>query len=230
MQNPMLPTSSLAAPGQLECVAVTQPLDDPLGTGIGDRITHAIGREVFRRRGAAGLSQSALGQRMTDLGQAWSRTSVAKLEGGKRASISVAELLALALVFGVPPVTLIADPRSDLDVPLATGVDVSPWKALLWLIGSVQLDTLNASADSSAAQVIHDGYTIFDSVQGLERENPEDPKLTDENHRSLLRTIASRLHSLRRLGVPYPPIVPAWVYQRADELGVALPGGSADGG
>jgi transcriptional regulator with XRE-family HTH domain len=82
------------------------------------------------------MSQEELGRRMSDLGcEGWGRTTVQKLENDRRGSISVQELLALASVLGVPPVLLVADPRTGATVPVGAGREMSPDDALAWLVG-----------------------------------------------------------------------------------------------
>lgn len=44
---------------------------------------------------------------MTGLGFSWSRLVVTKLELGRRETVSVDEAIALAALFGLPPMTLI---------------------------------------------------------------------------------------------------------------------------
>lgn len=77
---------------------------------------------------------------MNEQGIPWNRTTVAKLETGRRESISVRELLALAVVLDVPPVWLLADPKQDGLVAIAEGLEVEPWSALLWLTGTQPLE------------------------------------------------------------------------------------------
>ena len=61
-----------------------------------------------------GWSAAELARRMQAAGIPWERIVVTKLETGRRASVSVAELLALAAVLNCPPVMLMtADERSQ---------------------------------------------------------------------------------------------------------------------
>lgn len=85
-------------------------------------------------------SGPALATAMNGQGIPWNRTTVAKLETGRRESITVQELLALARVLEVPPVWLLVDAKAGTPVPIAEGVEVDPWAALLWLTGTQPLD------------------------------------------------------------------------------------------
>jgi transcriptional regulator with XRE-family HTH domain len=61
-------------------------------------------RELRRRRG---LTAAQLAERLREVGLDWDRNVVANLETGRRASLDVGELLALALVLDVAPVHLL---------------------------------------------------------------------------------------------------------------------------
>lgn len=65
-------------------------------------------REIRTRRG---LTAQQLGERMTAEGIRWDRFTVANLEKGKRQSVTVTELLALAAVLNVAPVHLMVPPK-----------------------------------------------------------------------------------------------------------------------
>lgn len=58
-------------------------------------------------RTARGWSAAHLAKEMTGVGVAWDRSIVANLELGRRATVSVEELLALAYVLNVAPVHLL---------------------------------------------------------------------------------------------------------------------------
>jgi transcriptional regulator with XRE-family HTH domain len=97
--------------------------------------TTVIAGRVKVLRKQARLSGPALASAMKERGFAWNRTTVAKLETGHRESISVQEWLALALVLDVPPVWLLIDPSGRTPTPVAEGVELDPWSALMWMIG-----------------------------------------------------------------------------------------------
>lgn len=73
--------------------------------GIADRV-----RELRRNRG---MSAQALSERMNAVGVPWDRHIVANLETGRRAAVTVEELLALAYVLEVAPVHLIVPTDGD---------------------------------------------------------------------------------------------------------------------
>lgn len=178
------------------------------------------------------MSQTALGERMTERGSPWSRTSVQKLETGNRASISVQEQLALALVFDVPPVWLLADPTSAETVPVAAGVNLDPWSALLWMVGRQPLQREPGVWWARISPALGRIYAVASAVDQLRQNEPTDPNLTGhiddeaeraEKDRRLLRLIVSSVREIERSGLVLP-VLPDDVRARADELDVGLPG------
>src|SRR5438034_11782353 len=76
--------------------------------------TAVVAARMHALRTKRGWSAAELARRMQAAGIPWERIVVTKLETGRRASVSVAELLALAAVLNCPPVMLMtADERSQ---------------------------------------------------------------------------------------------------------------------
>lgn len=225
----------------LACVAVTH------------RVVAALAARVRDLRLSTGLSQVELGERMTEMGVEWSRTTVAKLESGRRESVSVEELYALAQVFDVPLVWLLADPQSGRPVAISEGVEVDPWTALLWLTGFQPLGGRGGSAWSSAynalsqlnilarvleqyrlirrmldvpmvpAQPAGEGAVADADVLTTLGDPAEARRQLEATEVTLLRSVADRLGQFRALNLPVPPVPPD-VVKRATELGINLPG------
>jgi transcriptional regulator with XRE-family HTH domain len=188
------------------------------------------------REAAGGMTQAELGLRMTALGQKWGRTTVAKLEAGKRESVTPDEWWALAVVFEVPPPLLLVDPADETPVRIAEGIEVDPWSALLWSSGKKPLTDLPGQAWESlgegyeAATLIErfdelcrhrDRVALFvpeESTAAAERKRRE----ADEHDKRLLRRLAECLKRLRQWKLTLPPL-PDDVLKRAAELGVELP-------
>jgi transcriptional regulator with XRE-family HTH domain len=74
-----------------------------------DPATLFLGRRVREIRHARTLSQAALSDRLRELGSPLGRTAVVHLETGKRETVTVQEMLALAQALDVPPTALLAD-------------------------------------------------------------------------------------------------------------------------
>ncbi len=98
-----------------------------------------IAERVKAVRAARGLTGAQLAQKMTETGLKWDRSVVANLENGRRSTVSVEELLALAFVLEVAPVHLIV-PLDD-DGWLAVTPDVSTTNPLAraWIRGAEAL-------------------------------------------------------------------------------------------
>lgn len=109
---------------------------------------------VRELRKAARLSGPALADRLNKLDINWTRTTVAKFETFQRQSLTVQELLALALALDVSPVLLIADPRDEGLVPITPGFQVDQWAALSWLVGAA---SARASTDRKKYELAYQG-------------------------------------------------------------------------
>lgn len=69
-------------------------------------------REVRERRG---LTAAQLAERLAEQGVPWERSTVAKLENGKRQNLTLTEWLALSVVLNVAPVHLLLPIEADED-------------------------------------------------------------------------------------------------------------------
>jgi transcriptional regulator with XRE-family HTH domain len=94
--------------------------------------TTAVVMRVKHLRKAARLSGAELASGMARLGFRWNQSTVAKLEAGRRRSVSVDELLALAEVLNVPITALLVDERAERTRPTG-GREYMPADVLLWL-------------------------------------------------------------------------------------------------
>lgn len=198
-------------------------------------ITKTVAKRVRELRESANLSGGALARRLADHGlKKWNRTTVAKFEASYRASITVQELLALALALNVPPVWLLVDPDADT-VPVADGIEADPWSALRWIVGANQLPGQRESIEwQRAAMAVHSLRTVAALVARLEGGRDWEPVLLgpdftpeqeveqhDRAERLYLRQICGELRGFIEWGLP-PPVLPRYVHERAKELGVDL--------
>jgi transcriptional regulator with XRE-family HTH domain len=186
-------------------------------------ITAVIASRVKQLREGANLSTAAMSRELRALGIPWTQAAVFRLEAGQRENVSVAELLALAIVLHTTPLALITDPRIGRTIPLAEGVELDPWTVALWCRG----DGHNAERDPRL-QVDHTTWTVFDLTHAIAdlcrriMRPAEDGADQDGRDRSLLRLLVRSLEQASGLGAsPYP--VPDAVRARAAELGFDLP-------
>ena len=198
------------------------------------------------------MSQADLAERMAELGTPWKRATVVNLEkrgtasrgtGVGRDAVTLQEWLHLAEALNAPPPLLLADPRRTEPVPVAEGVEVSAWEALMWLTGSGTIGRgIGSDRRSSAAlDLIWHGRVVAEAAGAIEATRPLDVYrpgtqvrgdalsrdglgTLDDLHREHLETIAAALeHIVEELGAPAPQLGPT-VLKRAAELGVELPG------
>lgn len=201
-------------------------------------ITLALAERVRHLRKAAGFSHSELAERVSQLGPAWSRSTAAKLENKRRESVTLQEFLALARVFDVPLPWLLVDPEAGTAVPIAKGVEVDPWTALLWLVGKEPLTDPPGPTWDTASRVIGQACQVATLVErfGQLRTHREtvaallpdgrdaDRAAEDERQeRRILEDLTRPLRALVRLGFS-PPSLPDELLKRAAELDVELPG------
>jgi hypothetical protein len=136
-------------------------------------ITATVAANVRKWRERAGMSQAGLAAAMTALGVPWKRATVVNLEkrgAGSRGdaatgrdALTVGELLALASALDVPPVLLLADPRTDTVVSVGPGREMPPKAALGWLIGAAEVGPEHAEFTAAwfrARQALEDWKSL----------------------------------------------------------------------
>ncbi len=220
---------------------------------LAQTVTTVLAARVKALRTKARLSGPALAVAMNEHGIPWNRTTVAKLETGRRESVTVQELFALALVLDVPPVWLLVDPEVGRAVPIAEGVEADPWTSLMWLTGWQPLEGSGEGAWAGAHNALYQLHTLAEALvtyrsirrmtarpivpAPLDQEDAAVEPGTHYVHGDLaearreldaieaaqLRAIADRLGQFRALQLPVPPVPPD-VRKRAAELDIELPG------
>jgi transcriptional regulator with XRE-family HTH domain len=159
-------------------------------------------RELRRQQG---LSGATIAQRMTDLGIPWDRNTIAKLETGRRSSLSLDECLALALTLRVSPVALFL-PDANEAYHITPNASATAEEVGRWLMGQRRLPTTTAAAELPP-------YLIDSlSIPDLEERFANMIKLADERferYESHLRAvdqwIDTRLPALQELTGGSPP-------------------------
>lgn len=219
---------------------------DSPGRPTADAITAVVADRVRCLRSASGMSQAQLAKKMVAVGVRWTRATVGNLERRSSASratgaesgrdsISVQELLALAVALKVSVPWLLIDPAADVTVPIAAGVEPDQWSTLLWLLGRVPLDDHPGAHWTEAAEVIDAAWQVATLVERfrVQRGHTEittaalpdttDSDRLDEDERRVLRGLAGPLRRVQNWKFPLPAL-PADLLARASELGVELPG------
>lgn len=93
-------------------------------------------REVRLRRG---LTQDELAAALQKEGVPWTRSTIAKLELGKRDNISVVELLALSCCLACSPTHLVVPPEGESLYQITPNKDVSVFAARRFFRGLEEL-------------------------------------------------------------------------------------------
>ncbi|MFJ3713429.1 helix-turn-helix domain-containing protein [Streptomyces sp. NPDC090053] len=102
--------------------------------------TGRIARRLRDSRKAAGLTMAEVAQGCADRGlPEFTEHSMKNLESGRKTSITVAEVVVLADVLGVPPVTLLFPLGFSATVEVLPGREVSTWDAVSWFTGESPL-------------------------------------------------------------------------------------------
>jgi transcriptional regulator with XRE-family HTH domain len=148
--------------------------------------TQVVAARMLALRKKRGLSAAELARRMKAAGIPWERIVVTKLETGRRASVSVDELLALSAVLNCPPVMLLtADERDHPDyehgrvvsnyrVTPTTATDMGHVRA--WIRGATMLGDDDDPREYYGELPVDEYYTAagFSSVQGRWVRRPAD--------------------------------------------------------
>lgn len=115
--------------------------------------TGRIAQRLRDSRKAAGLTMAEVAQGCADRGlPEFTEHSMKNLESGRKTSITVADVVVLADVLGVPPVTLLFPLGSSATVEVLPGREVSTWDAVAWFTGESPLD--EPAPEGSARDVL----------------------------------------------------------------------------
>jgi transcriptional regulator with XRE-family HTH domain len=197
-----------------------------------------VAKRVAELRKAAGLNQADLAAGISKYGPKWSRSTVVKLEGQRRESLSVTDLFAIALALDVPPVWLLVDPTSADPVPIAVGqesVSLDAWSAILWMVGREPIAPMapgsrfgQARAALAELQRLAQGLSAIRATEEARAEGAGVREADRPNEdRRLIGALVRPLDLLVTWGYPAPTL-PESVRQRAKELDVDLPGTAKD--
>jgi transcriptional regulator with XRE-family HTH domain len=99
------------------------------------RFTRTIADQVKRIRTDRKLSAQQLSDACAKLGLEMPRSVIADLENGRRAHISVAELLVLASALDVPPLRLVFPVGVEKESEILPGETRAPFRGALWFTG-----------------------------------------------------------------------------------------------
>lgn len=98
-------------------------------------LTRRVG-EAVRQAREGRFSAAQLAQALTDIGVRTTRDQISNLEAGYRATIGVHEVVALAAVLGVDPLSLLVPDLADQHVELLPAQETDGVRAVQWWRGA----------------------------------------------------------------------------------------------
>lgn len=98
-----------------------------------------IGRRIKELRGRRGITAKKLADLVNTVGVRCDRSTVTKLETGRRQNVTVVELLAFARVLDVAPVNLLIPLSNKGTFPVTPAEHVDVSEARAWIRGSKPL-------------------------------------------------------------------------------------------
>jgi transcriptional regulator with XRE-family HTH domain len=127
-----------------------------------ETLDSVLARRVRELRDEKGFTQEKLAQRMSELGFAWQRVTVAEVEGSQKRRVSIDEWVGLASAFGVSAITLLETPKgSKIDVsPGLSGLSV--FQLLLLIAGREALERWESQISTESA--VAGAGAAFDQV------------------------------------------------------------------
>lgn len=138
--------------------------------------TQEVARRVKELRGKRRLTGAQLAERMTEAGIRCDRSIVANLEGGRRHTVSVAELLALALVLNVAPVHLLVDPDDgEAGYQVTPAVTAGRASVRAWIRGNDPIDP-DADLREFRSEVPKDEFYLDKHFVRGDKAGTDDPR------------------------------------------------------
>lgn len=178
------------------------------------RVTREVGQQIRSARTRAGLTSEQLAVRCTEIGLPMKQPVVANLEAGRRNTIAVPELLAIAWVLEIPPVTLLAPLTSPTDaVPFpgpSTGaaIDLIEWASGREPIVEGGPITASRSTSWEALRRLREVGAAIDELGHhveswdlIDRGKPSDVDFVLRRITSQVTTLGDSFDRLRELGV-----------------------------
>ena len=111
-------------------------------------VAQGVGRAVLAVRTERGMSIKDVSSACEATGHKMGRMVISNLEGGKRESVSTAELLVLARALDVSPLSLLLPPDAPTEV--APGIVLDAGEARAWFVGAEPPRTITITVPAGA--------------------------------------------------------------------------------
>lgn len=151
------------------------------------KVTARVADALRARREELGLTAQDVADACSVLGYPIPRSVIANLENGRRASVGLAEILILAEVLGVPPITMLFPLGTAPTIEVLPGREVSMWDAVAWVTGESREEAMKAPAQTVLNMFREHGILV--SVALLSRRMGEEKRreaalASDPEHRA----------------------------------------------
>ena len=177
-------------------------------------VVQVVARQVRARRDGRGWSGARLAEEMTRLGVPWDRSTVAKLETGRRSVVSVPELLALAVALEVTPAALLVDLGAE-QAQVTPDFYVLPYELLAWLWGRASLPGRPVSQwqDGEDVESVLNVWSWLETSRRMEQGgNGEVGRIIARNNRML----RSAVEAAQQSGIAVPAEITDYLAEHAD--------------
>ncbi|MEU4200831.1 helix-turn-helix transcriptional regulator [Streptomyces sp. NPDC026294] len=159
--------------------------------------TASVAERLRAARKSAGLTVAEAAEACDGAGLSVPRTTITNLEIGRRSSVDLAELLVLADVYAVPPVSLLFPLGTAATVAVLPGREVPTWDAVAWFTGETSLKL--PVPEGSAREILdvfrahHDAVetALSSSRLASERRRKASTSLDPQRRERLLSAAAS---------------------------------------
>ncbi|MFG1855007.1 helix-turn-helix domain-containing protein [Actinomadura geliboluensis] len=169
--------------------------------------TQVVSRQVRELRTRRGMSAQALADRCAELGMPdLKRQAITNLENGRRATVTVDELLVLAYALDVPPVMLFVPLDGETRLQITPDHDVPSLDALIWVTGEQgPKDPHRKARWRQTIGPLSQHRDVWRLIEWVDRNKRRgDQEAFDEN----LRTLGRALDLMIENGIT-PPELPA---------------------
>jgi transcriptional regulator with XRE-family HTH domain len=204
------------------CAPVTQ---EP---GGGADVVSVVAARMRHYRKYRGMSAAKLAEEMSAQGVPWKRDIVANLEAGRRRTVDVGELLALAVVLEIPPALLLIDIEAESS-EITPKTAVLPYEALLWTMFGDPLPgqerRYQLGAAGSAVYYVELLRAAYADIRNLDRAMQSDSppsaegrELYGQARRQAMHSLVEAARALRLRNVPIPANIAASVADAEEAL------------
>lgn len=168
-------------------------------------VTKTVADEVLHYRKMRGMSTEQLSDRTDECGHRIHRSVLANLESGRRANITVPDLVVLGRALGVPPLVLLYPVGRAGACEVMPGKYMDPWDAAKMFTGELADDDGIAAAEDLGLFREHD--RLVRAWERARRQAEDDPG-SELSAASLVEGALVRVRAMIRSHGLMPPEVP----------------------